>query len=196
MKKTIKNWVFPVNCGTGNGMSDGCGVLVGNLFITAGHVIEHAVTASVYIDHKSHQLRKDNAVFYSFYDKEDFEPKCSDIAVFKLEGVEPSPLTLREDAPAVGEELMSVSFRRPSKRAKELFGYASNDDEFELVTCDAKVTDLSCNFIACEMSVTLRPGSSGSPVIDRSGRVVGILHGGIDGMDNHCLFQIVSNLQL
>ena len=196
MEKTIKNWVFHVNCGTENGVSDGCGVLVGNLFITAGHVIEHAVTASVYIDHESHRLRKEDAVFYSFYDKEEFDPKGSDIAVFKLEGVEPSPMTLREDAPIVGEELISVSFRRPSKRAKELFGYASNDDEFERVACDARVVELSNNFFACEMSVTLKPGSSGSPVIDTAGRVVGILHGGIDGMDSHCLFQNVSNLAI
>lgn len=192
----IKNWVFHVDCGTGNGVSDGCGVLVGNLFFTAGHVIEHAVTASVYIDHESHQLRKEDAVFYSFYDKEEFDPKGSDIAVFKLEGVEPSPLTLREDAPIVGEELISVSFRRPSKRAKELFGYASNDDEFELVACDARVVELSNNFFACEMSVVLKPGSSGSPVIDTVGRVVGILHGGIEGLDRHCLFQRVNNLKV
>ena len=194
MKEIFKNWVFPVCCGTENSVSDGCGVLVGNLFITAGHVIEHAVTASVYINHESHQLRKEDAVFYSFYDKEEFDSKCSDIAVFKLEGIEPSPLTLREDAPTVGEVLISVSFRRPSKRDKALFGYASDDDEFELVACDAKVAELSCNFFACEMSVTLRPGSSGSPVIDSAGRVVGILHGGVEGMDNQCIFQSTESI--
>ena len=48
MKKTIENYVFPVCCGTKDGESDGCGVLVGDLFVTAGHVIEHSMVAHVY----------------------------------------------------------------------------------------------------------------------------------------------------
>lgn len=191
MKKTIENWVFPVCCGTKNGESDGCGVLVGDLFITAGHVIEHAVSAWVYINHTNHLLRKEDAVFYSFDDNEKLDTECSDIAVFRLKGVEPSALTLADEFPYVGEDLISVSFRCPSKRAKVMFGYACNDDEFELVVCDAGVTELSCNFFACDMSVTIKPGSSGSPVIDKAGRVVGVLHG---GKDNQCVFQSVKSI--
>ena len=48
MKKTIENYVFPVCCGTKDGESDGCGVLVGNLFITAAscyHAGRHVIIA-------------------------------------------------------------------------------------------------------------------------------------------------------
>lgn len=116
MKKTIENYVFPVCCGTKDGESDGCGVLVGDLFITAGHVIEHSMVAHVYIDHKDYELNKEDALYYSFDDKDSLDTNASDVAVFKLEGVTPSPLALDENSPSNDDVLTSVSYLHYGKK--------------------------------------------------------------------------------
>ena len=191
MTKTIEKYVFPVCCGTKDGESDGCGVLVGDLFVTAGHVIEHAVVAHVYIDHVDYELRKENAVYYSFDDKAILDTNESDIAVFKLEGVSPSPLTLAEELPSIGDDLISVSYLHYAKKninATSIFD--ATIEIYEKLTCDAKVTEISGNFFACEMEVQLKPGSSGSPVL-AGNKVIGILHG---GYESQCVFQSTGSI--
>ena len=191
MTKTIEKYVFPVCCGTKDGESDGCGVLVGDLFVTAGHVIEHAVVAHVYIDHVDYELRKEDAVYYSFDDKESLDTNASDIAVFMLEGVEPSPLTLAEDLPSIGDDLISVSYLHYAKKnANATSIFDANIEVYEKLVCNAKVTEISENFFASEMEVQLKPGSSGSPVL-AGNKVIGILHG---GKDSQCVFQSTESL--
>lgn len=191
MKKTIENYVFPVCCGTKDGESDGCGVLVGDLFVTAGHVIEHAVVARVYIDHVDYELRKEDAVYYSFDDKDSLDTNASDVAVFKLEGVTPSPLALAENSPSIDDDMTSVSYLHYGKKnpyATSVF--EATIEVYEKLVWNAKVTELSNNFFVCDMEVQLKPGSSGSPVLDGN-KVVGILHG---GKDNQCVFQSTESL--
>ena len=191
MKKTIENYVFPVCCGTKDGESDGCGVLVGDLFVTAGHVIEHAVVARVYIDHVDYELRKEDAVYYSFDDKDSLDTNASDVAVFKLEGVTPSPLALAENSPSNDDDLTSVSYLHYGKKNPNATSvFDSTIEVYEKLVCNAKVTELSNNFFVCNMEVQLKPGSSGSPVLDGN-KVVGILHG---GKDNQCVFQSTESI--
>ena len=191
MKKTIENWVFPVCCGTKNGESDGCGVLVGDLFITAGHVIEHSMVAHVYIDHKDYELNKEDALYYSFDDKDSFDTKASDVAVFKLEGAKPSPLTLAENSPSNDDVLTSVSYLHYGKKNSNATSvFDATIEVYEKLVCKAKVTEHSNNFFICDMEVQLKPGSSGSPVLNGN-RVVGILHG---GKDNQCVFQSTESI--
>lgn len=191
MKNFFENYVFPVCCGTKDGESDGCGVLVGDLFVTAGHVIEHSMIAHVYIDHKDYELRKENAMYYSFDDKESLGTKASDIAEFKLEGVAPSPLALAEDSPSNGDVLTSVSYLHYGKKNPNTTSvFDATIEVYEKLVCNAKVTELSNNFFVCDMEVQLKPGSSGSPVLDGN-KVVGILHG---GKDKQCVFQSTESI--
>lgn len=191
MKKTIENYVFPVCCGTKDGESDGCGVLVGDLFVTAGHVIEHAVVACVYIDHVDYELRKEDAVYYSFDDNDSLDTKASDVAVFKLEGVTPSPLALAENSPSIDDDMTSVSYLHYGKKNPNATSvFDTTIEVYEKLVCNAKVTKLSNNFFVCNMEVQLKPGSSGSPVLDGN-KVVGILHG---GKDNQCVFQSTESI--
>lgn len=191
MKKTIENYVFPMCCGTKDGESDGCGVLVGDLFVTAGHVIEHAVVARVYIDHVDYELRKEDAVYYSFDDKDSLDTNASDVAVFKLEGVTLSPLALAENSPSNDDDLTSISYLHYGKKNPNATSvFDATIEVYEKLVCNAKVIKLSNNFFVCDMEVQLKPGSSGSPVLDGN-KVVGILHG---GKDNQCVFQSTESI--
>lgn len=84
--------------------SDGCGVLVGSLFVTAAHVIqEHDF--HLFIDGKSKSLRKENALLFKFKQAED----GADIAVFRLEGFK-SPLEFDTSSPQIDMLLESISY--------------------------------------------------------------------------------------
>lgn len=191
MKNYFENYVFPVCCGTKDGESDGCGVLVGDLFVTAGHVIEHAVVAHVYIDHVDYELCKEDALYYSFDDKDSLDTNASDVAVFKLEGVTPSPLTLAEDSPSNDDDLTSISYLHYGKKNPNATSvFDATIEVYEKLVCNAKVIKLSNNFFVCDMEVQLKPGSSGSPVLDGN-KVVGILHG---GKESQCVFQSSESL--
>ena len=191
MKNYFENYVFPVCCGTKDGESDGFGVLVGDLFVTAGHVIEHSLVAHVYIDHKDYELRKCKAVYFSVTEQLPLDTNASDIAVFKLEGIAPSPLSLDENSPSNDDVLTSVSYLHYGKKNPNATSvFDTTIEVYEKLVCNAKVTELSNNFFVCDMEVKLKPGSSGSPVLDGD-KVVGILHG---GKDNQCVFQSSESL--
>ena len=170
---------------------DGCGVLVGDLFVTAGHVIEHSMVAHVYIDHVDYELRKEDAVYYSFDDKDSLDTNASDVAVFKLEGVTQSPLALAENSPSNDDDLTSISYLHYGKKNPNATSvFDTTIEVYEKLVCNAKVTELSNNFFVRNMEVQLKPGSSGSPVLDGN-KVVGILHG---GKDNQCVFQSTESI--
>ena len=180
----MKNYVFP----TVDDLNDGCGVLVGNLFVTAAHVVqEHDFR--LWVDGKEVRLKKDDSILFKYKQAED----GADIAVFRLEGFN-SPLELDTSTPQTDMLLDSVSYEHiveGSPNTDNIFLDESRDC-YKLIECNATIEELAGNFYQCKTSVILKPGSSGSPVF-HNGKVFGILHGGQLGT-NHCVFQSSSSI--
>ena len=175
----MKDFVFP----TVDDLNDGCGVLVGNLFVTAAHVVqEHDFRLRV--DGKDVCLKKDDAILFKYQQAED----GADIAVFRLEGFN-SPLEFDTSTPQTDMLLDSVSYGHiveGSPNTDNIFLNESRDC-YKLIECKATIEALAGNFFQCKTSVILKPGSSGSPVFHK-GNVFGILHARQLGT-NHCVFQ-------
>ena len=180
----MKNYVFP----TVDDLNDGCGVLVGNLFVTAAHVVqEHDFR--LWVDGKEVRLKKDDSILFKYKQAED----GADIAVFRLEGFN-SPLEFDTSTPQTDMLLDSISYEHiveGSPNTDNIFLDESRDC-YKLIECNATIEELAGNFYQCKTSVILKPGISGSPVF-HNGKVFGILHGGQLGT-NHCVFQSSSSI--
>lgn len=180
----MKDFVFP----TVDDLNDGCGVLVGNLFVTAAHVVqEHDFRLRV--DGKDVCLKIDDAILFKYEQAED----GADIAVFRLEGFN-SPLEFDTSTPQTDMLLDSISYEHiveGSPNTDNIFLDESRE-WYKLIECKATIEEVAGNFYQCKTSVILKPGSSGSPVF-HNGKVFGILHGGQLGT-NHCVFQSSSSI--
>lgn len=180
----MKDFVFP----TVDDLNDGCGVLVGNLFVTAAHVVqEHDFRLRV--DGKDVCLKIDDAILFKYEQAED----GADIAVFRLEGFN-SPLEFDTSTPQTDMLLDSISYEHiveGSPNTDNIF-LDETREWYKLIECKATIEEVAGNFYQCKTSVILKPGSSGSPVF-HNGKVFGILHGGQLGT-NHCAFQSSSSI--
>ena len=175
----MKEFVFP----TVDDLNDGCGVLVGNLFITSAHVVqEHDFY--LFIDGNNIRLRKEDALLFKYKQAED----GADVAVFRLNGYE-SPLEFDTSSPQRDMYLDSISYEHVVERNSNLENtfLKGTRDWYKLIECQATIDELAGNFYQCKTTTILKPGSSGSPVF-RNGKVFGILHGGQIGT-NLCVFQ-------
>jgi V8-like Glu-specific endopeptidase len=175
----MKEFVFP----TVDDMNDGCGVLVGSLFVTAAHVVqEHDFY--LFINGKNICLKKEDALLFKYKQAED----GADIAVFRLEGYK-SPLEFDTSSPQTDMLLDSISYEHMVEGSSNLENIFLDEPKewYKLIECQATINELAGNFYQCKTSVILKPGSSGSPVF-RNGKVFGILHGGQVGT-NLCVFQ-------
>jgi hypothetical protein len=180
----MKEFVFP----TVDDMNDGCGVLVGSLFVTAAHVVqEHDF--HLFLDGESICLKKEDALLLKYKQAED----GADIAVFRLDGYK-SPLEFDTSSPRKDILLDSISYEHIVEGSSDTENIFLNEpkDWYKLIECKATIDELAGNFYQCKTSVILKPGSSGSPVF-RNGKVFGILHGGQVGT-NHCVFQSSSSI--
>lgn len=175
----MKEFVFP----NVDDLNDGCGVLVGNLFVTAAHIVqEHDF--HLFINGKNIWLRKEDALLFKYKQAED----GADIAVFCLEGYK-SPLEFDTSSPQKGMHLDSISYEHIVEGSSSLENIFQNEskDWYKVIECQATIDELAGNFYQCKTSAILKPGSSGSPVF-HNGKVFGILHGGQVGT-NLCVFQ-------
>ena len=159
-------------------LNDGCCVLVGDLIITAGHVIsDHAL--KIVVEGATYHLSKDEALYYK-WDKDNMDEYSSDIAMFKMPTLS-SPIQLETSYPCEGMTLKSISYEHVVEKADDshtLFGGKfATKDYIRPIECNAIISAVEGNFFLCKTDIVLKPGSSGSPVF-KDGKVLGILHGG------------------
>lgn len=152
----------------------GCGFFIGNLFITAGHVIVPG--QKPYIVHKGAKITLSNPLFQQFEGDNDRVP---DIAIFKIDDFS-SNICLSNQFPVIGMELKSESFRFPDPRIAVP------------VSCTATISVLDDIYFGAETSVKLWGGSSGSPILIEN-EVIGMLVRGNNGDNkqrplNFCVF--------
>lgn len=136
--------------------NEGCGVMVGNMFITAGHVISKCENPSIKLNGKNIPLMNPIVLRNDENNSEGY-----DIAVYSIPAK--SPLVLSDVIPEKGDILKSCSWRMLGE---------------EYVECNAVVNGLKDgNYYAADTDEQLKPGSSGSPVF-LNGEIVGILCAG------------------
>lgn len=158
--KEFKQYVLPI---ISDNYNEGCGVMVGDMFITAGHVISKCENPRIKWNGKNMPLV--NPIV--FHNNEN-ESGSYDIAVYSVPGAN-TPLVLSNVTPEKGDVLKSCSWRMLGE---------------EYVECNAILNGLKeGNYYAADTDKQLKPGSSGSPVF-LNGEVVGILCAGNCNDDN------------
>ena len=167
----IKQYVLPI---ISENYYEGCGVMVGDMFITAGHVICKCVNPRIRWNGKKVPLINPIVLYDDENDAEGY-----DIAVYSIPNVN-SPLALSGIVPKEGDVLKSCSWRTLGE---------------EYVECNAVVNGLKeGNYYAADTDEQLKSGSSGSPVF-LYGEVVGILCAGNCEEDNtSCNAELPLNL--
>ena len=175
---------------------DGCGVFVGNRFITAGHVAKpDGFPYSAYNAGKKYVLDNTNLLAYRYSEQLAAEHDCSDYAVFSVEGVD-SPLKIADYRPKEGQELLCVYYDTEVSNHPEegLPSISTTSDEIVQKTTIVTVRKESQgNFFAVDSADFLKVGNSGSPLIDADGNVVGILRGGHLNT-SCCVFQYANTI--
>lgn len=173
-----KKYIFPINSTT-----DGSGVVVGDLFITAGHVIKDGIKPSVVINGKSYPLDKENAILFDT--NSEIRSDGLDVAVFRMNEI-CSPLHLADFIPSKGEGLLSCFYRHTvscdSGLSSNIFSSKINED-WLFEQRKGIVTSLFDNFFECQFIESLSEGSSGSPIFYND-KVVGVLYGDKEGKNS------------
>ena len=160
-----------------NGSLEGTGVLVGNLFITAGHVVVGCAGPFIVISGVSYYLSANKRIFID--DNPSKSSEGFDLAIYRLDCIG-SPLVLADDVPNKIINLVSLSSHTVVTRTSPgIFGLHQNR---VLERINGKVTDYFDNYFECKMESELCTGRSGSPLLSGN-EVVGILYGDKNGKD-------------
>lgn len=175
--------------------NDGCGVCVGDLLITAGHVIEPMDHISITIDGKSFKFTKKDAICY-LYKTECVTVNDYDLCIFKVPGIH-SPLRLYDGYFPIEQTLTSISKKHcvnvKSAATKEdvelfdLFNMKPTIETVEVRYSKATIKQYQGNYCTCNMSVCLERGRSGSPILHGLD-VCGILSRGNGDVGDECCY--------
>ena len=161
------------------GALDGTGVLVGDLFITAGHVVMAFSSPSVNIDGETHYLSSKNRIYIN--NNSSKRSDGYDLAVYKLENVE-SPLVFSDDTPDMNANLINLSYEHVSEANPNYSGgflESPSIEKWVLEINHGHAIRSIDNYFECLMDNELCEGRSGSPLIVGN-KVFGILCGDKD----------------
>lgn len=167
------DFILPIN-----GALEGTGVLVGNIFITAGHVVTGYETPFVIFSGNTYNLTSENKIYIDDNTSKSWEG--FDLAMYRMDGIE-SPLVLAQDLPDNNTELISMSRHTVVNRTSEgIFGI--HEDRI-LENIPGKIICHYGNYFECLIDGELCKGRSGSPLLDGN-NVIGILYGDKDGKNS------------
>lgn len=91
----------------------GVGVLVGNMLISAGHVVDSATNVIASFEDKSYTLNNDKQLFLQSMGNDDKDTKHNDIAIYRIEDRN-SPLKLSDTLLEVNKSFSNVYFEEQS----------------------------------------------------------------------------------
>lgn len=150
----IYECIFPIQ---NENYVEGCGFLIGEYFITSGHVIEKSENPFITIEGKKMQLSA--PLFF----KANLNNSTSyDLAIFSIPAHKNNSLELFEGEIEEGMEFTSYSYKR-------------SESGYDLIKCEAIAGSYKeGNYFSALTSMNLKSGSSGSPVLIRN-KVVGIM---------------------
>ena len=148
------------------GVYIGCGCFIGDLFMTAAHVVMNN-NSFIYIQDQRIQLLTKDAEIFSFVADED-DSKVSDYAIFRIQGIN-SPMCVSNQPLIIGDKIECM-FAIPGDGT-------SSGPHYEIHSVPGTVEQRIFSFYACQMYGPIRPGLSGSPIM-RNNQVVGILSRG------------------
>lgn len=165
----------------------GIGTLIGDAFITAGHLFDKSRVATTYIAGKKIILNASEALILSTIPDSGYAPDTVDLAIFILDGVIEDNNKICSLDPKVGDVLSCYSLR---KKANPSIVFCSSPDIFSRFTTCCEVTAKEGNFYEAICDDIMKPGDSGAPLF-RGNELVGILSGGEEG-STRCVFHPVS----
>ena len=186
--KKLCDAVVPITAGD----SDGNGVVVGNLLITAAHVANRFATLRVNINGDIYTLEKKDTIL-CIEENHNNKGLFYDCAIYLLPKYY-NNLSISRAVPNIGCVLDNISrkhlmINKPNSGIG--FFVTTYEDDYKLYISKATVVDVIGDFIVCNMDIPLEEGRSGSPLFFGE-QVVGILHGGING--KACVFQLINSL--
>ena len=192
----ISDYVIPVN--------DGNGIIIGDIFITAGHVADGYSYISFTIGDDFYHFSPTDAILFLQYTERTADGLFDDIAIYRL-NKRYNDLSFDTSLPDIGSVLQSISIKHRSAERGNITSSQRIFDKLpieshELITTKATVCDIKGNFIFCNMEVALEKGCSGSPLLYNN-RVIGILHGGLEDDNNVpdrgklCAFQSIGSIK-
>lgn len=193
----INKYIASIKCykhGEKKTLSEGVGVVVGDMLITAGHVIDCAEEICVYLDGHSYNLKRSEALFFESMDDDDKNVTHNDVAIFKIDGVN-SPLVLSKILPEDSTTYMNAYFVKKT--------ILSDDENIPLMFRQSEEVSIEQsrslfksikegNFFSCETEKILKEGNSGCPLF-KGNVVYGILHGGVPG-EHKCVYQSAKSI--